>query len=224
MIRSRRNRFGVLIFFVFTLNANPVCSEEYKDFSDRMVSVLKYSAGIISGFMIHEGAHLLAGEITGTDMDWEPGNYNQPLAFTEKADSDTDGWIVNSAGLAAQAIGAEIILQVDSIDKNDDYVRGLMHWNIINPIFYALDYWFIHKTNSQSGDRYQGDIQGIEHYSDERTANIFAASMVAIAGIQGYRFLKTQDWAADWFKDETHSLNFAPTTSGGIAFTYTINF
>ena len=52
----------------------------------------------------------------------------------------------------------------------------------------------------------------------------FAASMVAIAGIQGYRFLKTQTWAADWFKDETHSLGFAPVQSGGCLLSYTIRF
>lgn len=224
MTRRRLNLFGVLIFTLFMLAANPAPGEEYSDFNDHMVSILKYSAGFISGFMIHEGAHFLAAEATGTDIDWELGNYNQPIAFTEEADSDTDGFIVNASGLATQAIGAEIILQVDSIDKNDEFVRGMMYWNILNPIFYALDYWFIHHTNSTNGDSYQGDLQGIEHYSDEKTANIFAASMVAIAGIQGYRFLKTQDWAADWFKDEAHNLSFAPTPSGGFSFSYTIHF
>lgn len=224
MVRRRWHVSGVLIFTLFMLNANPAPCEEYRDFSDRMVSMLKYSAGAFTGFMIHEGGHQLAAKATGTDISWELGNYNQPLAFTEEADNDTDGFIVNSSGLVTQAIGAEIILQVDRIDKNDDFVRGMMYWNILNPIFYALDYWFIHKTNSKNGNSYQGDIQGIEHYSDEKTANIFAASMVAIAGIQGFRFLKTQDWAADWFKDDAHSLNFAPTASGGVAFSYTIRF
>ena len=214
---------GILIFAIFILGAGPGWCE-YKSMSDRMVSMLKYSAGVFSAFMIHEGAHLVASEATGTSIDWELGNYNQPLAYTEEADSDTDGLILNSAGLVAQALGSEIILQVDAIDKNDDFVRGMMHWNILNPIFYALDYWFINITNDETADGYQGDIQGIEHYSDEKTANMFAASMVAIAGIQGYRFLKTQDWAPDWLKDEAHNLSFAPAPSGGYSFSYTINF
>jgi hypothetical protein len=214
---------GVMIFIIFMLNANPGWCE-YKSMSDRMASILKYSAGFFSAFMIHEGAHLVAAEATGTNIDWELGNYNQPLAYTEEANNDTDGLILNSAGLVAQALGSEIILQVDSIDKNDDFVRGIMHWNILNPIFYALDYWFIHITNDETEDGYQGDIQGIEHYSDEKTANVFAASMVAVAGIQGYRFLKTQDWAPDWLKDEAHNLSFAPVESGGYSFSYTINF
>ena len=127
--------------------------------------------------------------MTGTDIDREVGNYNQPIGFTEKAENDTDGIIVNSAGLVSQAIGSEIILQVDRIDKNGNFVRGMMTWNILNPIFYALDYWFIHISNDSTGDGgYQGDIKGIEHYSSQKSANVFAASMVAIAGIQGYRF------------------------------------
>jgi len=214
---------GVVIFTVFMLSANPGWCE-YKSMGDRMVSILKYSAGVASAFMIHEGAHLVAAEATGTEIDWELGNYNQPLAYTEQADDDTDGLIINSSGLVAQALASEVILQVDSIDKNDDFVRGMMHWNILNPIFYALDYWFFHITNDQTPDGYQGDIQGIEHYSDEKTANMFAASLVAVAGIQGYRFLKTQDWAPDWLKDEAQNLNFAPVKSGGFSFSYTINF
>jgi hypothetical protein len=215
---------GVLVFTFLMLVANPAQCEEYRDFSDRMVSLLKYSAGFFSAFMIHEGAHYFAAEATGTDISWELGNYNQPLTFTEEASNDTDGFIVNASGLVSQVIGSEIILQMDSIDKNDDFVRGMMHWNILNPILYSLDYWFIRKTNSKNGNTYQGDIQGIEYYSNEKTANIFAASLVAIAGIQGYRFLKTQDWAAEWFDVEDHSLSFAPTASGGLALSYTIRF
>ncbi len=218
-----RYLLGVVIFTIFMLNGN-LARCEYESMTDRMISMLKYSAGFFSAFMIHEGAHLVAAEATGTDLDWELGNYNQPLAYTEETDSDADGLIINSAGLVTQALGSEIILQVDSIDKNDDFVRGMMYWNILNPIFYALDYWFIHVTNDQTEDGYQGDIKGIEHYSNEKTANIFAASIVAVAGIQGYRFLKTQDWAPDWLKDEAQNLNFAPVKSGGFSFSYTINF
>ncbi|MCK5418558.1 MAG: hypothetical protein KAI93_08635 [Desulfobacterales bacterium] len=151
---------GVMIFTVFMLNANPGWCE-YKSMEDRIVSLLKYSAGIFSAFMIHEGAHLVAAKATGTDMDWELGNYNQPLAYTEETDNDADGLIINSSGLVAQALASEIILQVDSIDKNDDFVRGMMYWNILNPIFYALDYWFIHVTNDQTELKILSDYDDI---------------------------------------------------------------
>ena len=93
---------GVQIFILLMLVANPAQCEEYRDFSDRMVSLLKYSAGFFSALMIHEGAHYLAAEATGTDISWEVGNYNQPLTFTEEASNDTDGFIVNASGLVSQ--------------------------------------------------------------------------------------------------------------------------
>jgi hypothetical protein len=215
---------AIIGFAAILLNGNPAyCQDE--NLSAQLGEFLKFSAGVVSAFMIHEGAHYLAAEMTGTDMDWELGNYNQPIGFTEQASNDTDGAIVNSAGLVSQVIGSEIILQVDRIDKNDNFVRGMMTWNILNPVFYALDYWFIHITNDSTGEGgYQGDIKGIEHYSSEKSAGVFAASMVAIAGIQGYRFLKTQDWAPDWLTNEAHSLSFAPVESGGCLFSYTIRF
>ena len=187
-------------------------------------SVLKFSAGIVAAFSIHEGAHALVAELTDTDMDWEIGNYNQPFAFTEHASNDTKGAAINSAGLLSQAIGSEIILQVDSIDKNDAFVRGMMAWNIVNPILYTLDYWFFHISNQENGNTYQGDIAGIEYYTNEPTANGFALSMAAIAAFQGYRFLKTQSWAPDWLKGESHTLNFVPQPSGGFFITYNFAF
>jgi len=215
---------GIIGLAAILLNTNPAGCQD-KDPAGQLGAVLKFSAGVVSAFMIHEGSHYFTAQMTGTDMDWELGNYNQPIGFTEKSDNDTAGAILNSAGLVSQAIGSEIILQVDRIDKNDNFVRGMMAWNIVNPILYALDYWFIHITNHSTGNGgYQGDIQGIEHYSSAQAANVFAASMVAIAGFQGYRFLKTQTWAPDWLADEAHSLSFAAVQSGGCLFSYTIRF
>ena len=190
----------------------------------RCSSVLKFSAGVVAAFSIHEGAHALVAELTDTDMDWELGNYNQPIGFTEHASNDTKGAAINAAGLISQAIGSEIILQVDSIDKNDAFVRGMMAWNIVNPILYALDYWFIHISNQENGKGYQGDIQGIEYYANEPTAHGFALGITSIALFQGYRFLKTQSWAPAWLRGETHSLNFAPQPSGGFLIAYRFVF
>jgi hypothetical protein len=155
---------------------------------------------------------------------WNVGNYNQPIEFSENAEDDSDGLAVYSAGLVAQMACSEVILNVDRIDKNDAFVRGMMAWNIINPIMYALDYWFIHNTNDKNGDTYQGDLQGIEHYSSERTANIFAGCMVALATFQGYRFLKTQTWAPEWIQDKTRNLQFASTPGGGFFLGLKIDF
>ena len=187
-------------------------------------SALKFSAGIVSAFLVHEGSHALVAGLTNTDLHWETGTFNQPIAFTEKADTDSKGFAINSAGLISQAVGGEIILQVDKIDKNDAFVRGMMTWNILNPILYSLDYWIFHSTNKINGNGYQGDLAGIEHYSNKATADGFALSISAIAVFQGYRFLKTQSWAPDWLKEDSHSLSFAPLPSGGFIVGYKFDF
>lgn len=182
-------------------------------------SVVKFSAGIIAAFSIHESAHALVAELTNTDMNWEIGNYNQPIAFTDHARNNTKGAVINSVGLLSQAIGSEIILQVDKIDKNDAFIRGMMTWNILNPVLYSLDYWFFQITNKQNGNSYQGDMKGIEHYTDEPTAHGFALSITAIAVLQGYRYLKTQSWAPLWLKGESYTVDCAPLPSGGLVLT-----
>ena len=222
-MKKRSNHFllGLTVFFIIgVIGKTGWCEENDIKLND----VLKFSAGLVSAFMIHEGAHALVGGITGTDIDWEIGNYNQPLAYTADPDSDAEGFALFSAGLLTQVIGSEIILQVDKIDKNDAYVRGMMTWNILNPILYSLDYWLFRVSNQENGDSFQGDIEGVEFYSDKTTANLFAISMVALASIQGYRFLKTQSWAPDWLKNKDHNLNFRPSKSGGFALNYSIRF
>ncbi|HSR10027.1 MAG TPA: hypothetical protein VLS90_01180, partial [Thermodesulfobacteriota bacterium] len=118
-----------------------------------------------------------------------------------------------------------VILDVDRIDKNDFFVRGMMFWNILNPILYSLDYWVIRNSNKSSGTSYQGDLEGIEHYSSKSTANGFAAGIMGIAVFQGYRFLKTQEWAPDWLRgDDRKGLGFRPLSSGGLIMTYRYTF
>ncbi|MCP4372740.1 MAG: hypothetical protein GY797_32220 [Deltaproteobacteria bacterium] len=188
-------------------------------------STAKFFGGILAAHCVHEGAHALVAEAYDVKLDWETGTYNQPIAFTEHADSDSEGLGINSAGLLAQVLGSETILQIDRIDKNDAFVRGMMAWNIINPILYAADYWFIQKTNQKtSNGGYQGDIQGIEYYSNESKANTFSICMVAAAAFQGYRFIKTQSWAPNWMMNKSYSLNFNLQRDGGFLFTFTFKF
>ena len=179
------------------------------------ISVLKFTGGVMAAYAVHEGAHYAVAQITNTNIRWEAGSYNQPIAFTEKGCSDSDGVSLYSAGLIAQLASSEVILNVDKIDKNDAFVRGMMAWNIINPIVYALDYWFIHRANASSDNNYQGDIKGIEHYSSKETANIFAGSLAVLATFQGYRFLKTQSWAPDWVRGDIYQLTFDHTPDTG---------
>jgi hypothetical protein len=187
-------------------------------------SALKFSAGVVSAFLIHEGSHAVVAGLTNTDMHWEVGTLNQPFAFTENADTNWKGFAVNSAGLISQSVGAEIILQCNKIDKNDAFVRGMMTWDILNPLLYSLDYWVIHSTNKINGNHYQGDLAGLEHYSSKAAADGFALSISAIAIFQGYRFLKTQSWAPDWLRENAQNMSLAPLLSGGFIVGYKFDF
>ncbi len=204
--------FGVLPF--------PAACEEP---ADKGLAVLKFGAGIATAMLIHEGSHALVAGITGTHMTWKLGSYNQPLGFTEQADSDAKGVAVYMSGLISQEIASEIFLDT-KIDKNNAYVRGMMAWNIINPVLYSLDYWVFHIANSKDGNSYRGDISGIEHYSNAATANGYALGITAIALFQGYRFLKTQSWAPDWLRSEKKQMFVAPLASGGFVASYNIKF
>ena len=113
---------------------------------------------------------------------------------------------------------------MDKIDKNDAFVRGMMTWNILNSVLYSLDYWVFHSTNKINGNSYQGDLAGIEHYSNKAAADGFALSISAIAVFQGYRFINTQSWAPDWLKEDSHSISLAPLPSGGFIIGYKFDF
>lgn len=186
------------------------------------ISLLKFGTGIITAYALHEAGHAMAGFLTGTDIEWGLGTYNQPLGFKEDADCDTDGMIVHAAGLMTQVAVSEIILQSESIDNNSNLMRGMMLWNIVNPIVYSLDYWFIRRTNKESDTTYQGDIEGFENYTNDTGANIFAAGMLAIAAIQGYRYMKTQTWAPEWMQRDDVRLNLQ--TSGRKAMVLLVEF
>ena len=213
--------FGLIGWLVFSVQITPAFAFEN---NITLKSTAKFFGGILVAHCIHEGAHALVAEAYDVKLDWETGTYNQPIAFTEYADSDSKGLAINSAGLIAQVLGSETILQIDSVDKNDAFVRGMLAWNIVNPILYAADYWFIRKTNQKNGNGYQGDIQGIEYYSNESKANTFSICMVAAAAFQGYRFIKTQSWAPNWMINESYSLNFNLQRDGGFLFTCTLKF
>jgi len=184
-------------------------------------SVLKFSSGIMTSFMIHESAHAFVADLNNIDLDWQAGTYDQLLAFRVNGDiSDSDGVPLHSSGLISQIVGSEIILRSEKIDKNSAYVRGIMVWNIINPILYSLDYWFIRRSNKEVGNQFQGDIEGVENHSSDSTANRFAIVMAGLAVYQGSHYLKTQDW----FKEDLRSFSFGVQPSGAIGFKYELWF
>lgn len=149
--------------------------------------IIKFGSGVITAYALHEVGHVAGGYLTGTDLDWKVGTYNQPIGFEEHAEDDAAGLIVNASGLITQLAVNTVILD-SNIDRSDSYVHGIMWWNIVNPIIYALDYWFIGRTNRIEGDGYRGDLSGIEHYAGADRADFFAFFVAGIAILQGCEF------------------------------------
>jgi hypothetical protein len=188
------------------------------------LAIAKFTTGVVAAYALHEMGHLAAARLTNTDIEFGAGRYNQPIGFTEHAENDTAGVILHASGLVTQTLVSEVILQTDSIDKNDTFVQGMMFWNIVNPIIYALDYWVLRRTNQETDTSYQGDIEGVENYSDESSANAFAAIMALVAAYQGYRYIQTQTWAPDWMQSEVVQLNCQSINSQGVLLTVNFRF
>jgi len=220
---KKAKHIGFTLFIAGSLATNLAIAA---DDSFEFQAALKFAGGIVSAAMIHEGAHALVAAGTGTSMSWRVGDATQPLVFTERSKNDVTGLAINSAGLLAQAGVSEVILCNDKIDKNDNYIRGMMLWNIVHPVVYAIDYWFVHNTNQFHGNTYKGDLQGIEFYGNKKSADIFAGTMVAIAAFEAYRYVKTQSWAPEWLtgKGKPEHLSLVPLPSGGAFLSYTLQF
>jgi hypothetical protein len=223
---------GSLVLLFLLLSFNPATAGEPRTATEPVVSTdtygwsgaaLGFGAGILAAYAFHEGAHWAVAGITGTELDWESGTYNQPLGFTEEADSDTNGALLHGAGLAGQALCGEVILAMDRIDKTHPMVRGMMFWNIVNPVIYAIDYWFLHSSNRIEAEGYQGDLAGIEHYAGKDVANTFAAATLGLALWQGYRFWNAQE-RTPAPTDYGLRLGMAPAPSGGAMITFQIPF
>ncbi len=219
--KSKLPLIGIAVLFLSFVETPQACAGEV---APNSVAVLKFASGVVAAFSIHEASHLLVAEIADSELHFKSGNINQPIGFTEESKSDEDALALLSAGLISQIVGSEVILQTDNIDKNVSFIRGMMAWNILNPISYAVDYWFIHRSNFNKRNSYSGDIQGIENYSSEQTANGFAISMVALSIFQGYRFVKTQSWAPEKFKKKSHDMTFESLPSKGFLLAYKIKF
>lgn len=202
---------------------HPTCAHSDEN-EPLLLSFGKFATGVLAAYALHEVGHWAAAELTNTDIDFGAGRYNQPIGFTENADNDTDGMIIHASGLVTQLLVSEVILEADSIDKNDTLVRGMMFWNIVNPIVYALDYWFLRRTNQESPTSYQGDIEGFENYSSEDAANIFAGTMAIIAAVQGYQYVKTQDWAPDWILNNKIQVACEPAPGQGAMLSIRVRF
>jgi len=193
-------KFVVLIIILLSQNV----------YSFNLKDTFKFTGGIATAYMIHESGHYFAAEATNTNIKTEFFTNHQIISLYANPKSDSDGLYICSAGLVAQAMCSEVIL-VTKANKESPFIQGMMFWNVLNPIMYAADYWWICRTNKIEHNQFQGDLSGVEYYSDKKTANIFAGTMVLLALWHGYRF----------YHKESVKFNIVPVkNSVGLQFTF----
>ena len=76
-LNIRKRTKCIIILTALVIIAFKVTSASAGEDGTTYGSVLKFSAGIVAAFLIHEGAHAFVAKLTDTDMGWEIGNYNQ---------------------------------------------------------------------------------------------------------------------------------------------------
>lgn len=174
------------------------------DLSDRMLDAAGFIGGAAVAYGIHEGGHIVAARITGTRLTWETCTDNQLFEYIPPYDiSKGDGIALYSAGIIAQEISSEVILRAHV--RHTPLVRGIMAWNVANPIAYATSFWFLNG---------HGDLDGIRDCAGRKTANLVAAGMVAVAVWQGVRFFGEETWAPTWMTSGRVDMSAGPSIDG----------
>lgn len=178
-----------------------------------IAEIVKFTGGVTTALLIHEGGHAAIAAITDTGLGWHVDAKGIYCTKENHVHDDT-GLAISSAGLITQAIAGELILWSD-VKKDDSFWRGMMFWNIFRPISYALDYWIFKDTNKLSDRGYRGDIAGTEYHASKDVANAFSIAICVVAASQGYRFLRTQSWAPNWIRESPVEVSAYSVRSGG---------
>jgi hypothetical protein len=100
--------------------------------------IVEFGGGIATGVVIHEGAHYFAGRALGMDPRYTLSNPNEVRLLDYQDKTRRAKIIVNGAGLIAQTIATEFILNSDNIRKDDPYVLGVLTATIGDNIKYGL--------------------------------------------------------------------------------------
>ncbi|MBI5182038.1 MAG: hypothetical protein HZA06_03885 [Nitrospirae bacterium] len=120
---------------------------------------LKFALGVGSGYVIHEAAHQVVAEVNGTPFKWQKGFGSTWVTSTNTSDSERVE--LASAGLGSQVLSTEVILNIKDIPKDDEYVIGILTFNVLNAILYVISDGIIN-PNDNYGDIEMMDKAGLD--------------------------------------------------------------
>lgn len=216
-------KLWILILVFYVLIGVRMASAD--DFINGFDDCLEAMAGVFSGYILHEGGHFFMGKLTNTDMDWHLNNWRNPITYTEYADNPRDAALVHASGIVTSLTASEIILRSESIDKRRPYVMGMMFYNVVNPILYAIDYKLLNRWNYRDSDGCHGDLECIENYTGHTKGNVFAYGTAFIAAIQGWRYIDALTNNRDrWYLRDDMRLNLLPVRNGGGMLSLEVDF
>ncbi len=122
-------------------------------------NIAKFSAGAVTGGVIHENAHYITAETQGMNPGWNSKNPTEVEYRAYEDKNNNKKRIVDSAGIVAQTLATEIILNINEIPKNDSYTLGLLAFTIGDNIRYGL---FPNLRGKSNSDVEQLDKVGIK--------------------------------------------------------------
>ncbi len=128
--------------------------------------MIEWLAGILVGFMIHEGAHIAVADMNGGNI-----TYNQNIEWTYIGLNQKS---VAIAGLAAQAITSEILLRRD---YQTNFTKGWLTYNVGNTLSYALQ------------NELRGGYRDLANFTQEEARGIEAVMLV-----HSYTVAKRLEW------------------------------
>ncbi len=120
---------------------------------------LKFALGVGSGYVIHEAAHQAVAEVNGTPFKWQKG-FGSTWVTSNKT-SDSERYELASAGLGSQVLSTEIILNTKDIPKDNEYVIGILTFNVVNALIYVVSDGIMY-PNDNHGDIEVMDKAGLD--------------------------------------------------------------
>lgn len=117
---------GIATFFLIVSLSVPAFAFDY----------LKFALGVGSGYVIHEASHQIVAEVNGTPFKWKNG-FGSTWVTSNKT-SDSERYELASAGLGSQVLSTEIILNTKDIPKDNEYVIGILTFNVLNALLYVV--------------------------------------------------------------------------------------
>ncbi len=120
---------------------------------------LKFALGVSSGYVIHEAAHQAVADVNGMPFKWKAGSGGTWVSSTNTTDSER--YELASAGLGSQVLSTEIILNTKDIPKDNEYVIGMLTFNVVNALIYVVTDGIMY-PNDNHGDIEVMDKAGLD--------------------------------------------------------------